>query len=87
MAHTISNFRLYLRDSDWLNFIHFSGYKYMIRLFSIFLKREDQALISLSTILKFSAQVKYEVSPCVSTEEFCSKAFFCILKDFKYFIQ
>ena len=40
---------------DWLNFIHFSGYKYKIRLVSIKGQREDQALISISTILKFSA--------------------------------
>ena len=40
---------------DWLNFIHFSGYKYKIRLVSIKGQREGQALISISTILKFSA--------------------------------
>ena len=28
-------YRLYIRDSDWLNSIHFSGYKYMIRLVSM----------------------------------------------------
>jgi len=50
-------YRLHIRDSDWLNFIHFLGNKYKIRLVSIFRKREDQALISISTILKFSAQV------------------------------
>ena len=38
-------YRLHIRDSDWLNFIHFSGYKYKIRLVSILRKREDQALI------------------------------------------
>ena len=48
-------FRLHIRDSDWLKFIQFSGYKYKIRLVSILRKREDQALISISTILKFSA--------------------------------
>ena len=47
-------YRLHTRDSDWLDFIHFSRYK--IRLVSIPRKREDQALISISTILKFSAQ-------------------------------
>ena len=47
-------YRLHTRDSDWLDFIHFSRYK--IRLVSILRKREDQALISISTILKFSAQ-------------------------------
>jgi len=49
-------YRLLIRDSDWLNFIHFSGYMYKIRLVSILRKKEDQALISISTILKFSAQ-------------------------------
>ena len=48
-------YRLHIRDSDWLNFIHFSGYKYKIRLIWILWKREDQALISISTVLKFSA--------------------------------
>ena len=55
MARKISN----LRDSDWLNFIHFSRYRYKIRLVSILRKWEDQALISISTILKFSALGKY----------------------------
>ena len=36
-------YRLHLRDFDWLNFIHFSGYKYKIRLVSILRKREDPA--------------------------------------------
>ena len=45
--------------SDWLNFIDFSGYKYKIRLVSILRKREDQALISISTILTFSARDKF----------------------------
>ena len=49
-------YRLHIPDSDWLNFIHLSGYKYKIRLVSILRKREDQALISISTILKFSDQ-------------------------------
>ena len=48
-------YRLLTRDSDWLNFIHFLGYKYKIRLVSILRKRKNQALISISTILKFSA--------------------------------
>ena len=43
-------------DSDWLNSIHFSRYKYKIRLVSVLRKREDQALISISTILKFSVR-------------------------------
>ena len=34
-------YRLHIRDSNWLNFIHFSGYKYKIRLVSILRKRED----------------------------------------------
>ena len=49
-------YRLRICDSDWLNCIHFSGYKYKIKLVSILRKREDRALISISTILKFSAQ-------------------------------
>ena len=49
-------FRLLNRDSDWLNFMHFSGYcKHKINLVSILRKREDQVLISISTILTFSA--------------------------------
>ena len=39
-------YRLHIRDSDWLNFIHVSGYK--IRLVSILRKREDQALILIA---------------------------------------
>ena len=58
MARKISNFWLYIRDSKWLNFIHFLGYKYKIRFVSILRKREDQAFISISTILKFTAQNK-----------------------------
>ena len=46
--------RLLIRDSDWLKFIHFSGYKYKIRLIWILWKRENHALISISTILKLS---------------------------------
>ena len=34
-------YRLLIRDSDWLNFIHFPGYKYKIRSVSILRKRED----------------------------------------------
>ena len=48
-------YRLHIRDCDWLNFIHFSGYKYRIRLVPRLKKREDHALISISTILKFPA--------------------------------
>ena len=51
--------RLLIRDSDLLNFLHFSGYKYKIRLVSRFRKREDQALFSISTILKFPALVHF----------------------------
>ena len=53
-------YRLRIRDSDWMDFIHFSGYKYKIRLVSISIKREDQTLISISTILKFSAQILFQ---------------------------
>ena len=52
--------RLLISDFDWLNFIHFSGYKsfkYKIRLGLILRKREDHALISISTIIKFPAQM------------------------------
>ena len=41
----------------WLNFIHFSGYKLKIKLILRLIKRGDQALISISAILEFSAQV------------------------------
>ena len=47
-------YRLHISDSDWLNFIHFSGYKNMIRLVSILREREDHGLILISTILKSS---------------------------------
>ena len=38
-----------------MNFIYFSGYKYKVKLVSILRKKEDQALIAISNILKFSA--------------------------------
>ena len=48
MARKISNLSAsYTRLHDWLNFIHFLGYKYKIRLVSILRKREDQASISI----------------------------------------
>ena len=59
-------YRLRIRNSDWLNFIHFSGYKYKSRLVSILRKREKQALISILAILKFSAL--YSVDICVCKE-------------------
>ena len=62
MARKILIYRLLIRDSDWLNFIHCSGYKYKIRLVSIIWKREDQASISISTILKCSAQLTRAVA-------------------------
>ena len=49
--------RLHIHDSDWLSFMHISGYKYKIRLVSRLRKRVDQALISISTILKFPALI------------------------------
>ena len=52
-------YRLHIRDSDWFNFIHFLRYKYKIKLVSVLRKRDDQALISISTILKYSAKVIY----------------------------
>ena len=39
----------------WLNFTHFLGYKLKIKLILRSIKREDQALISKFTILKFAA--------------------------------
>ena len=62
MARKISNLSASYRDSDWLNFIHFSGYKYKIRLVSR-LRKKVQALISISIILKFSAQVRFYTDP------------------------
>ena len=38
------NFKYHIWDSDWINFLHFLGYKYKIRLVLILRKREDQAL-------------------------------------------
>ena len=58
VAKTQFLYRLHICDSDGLNFLHFLGYKY--RLVSILRKRDDQALISISTILKFSTQVDFE---------------------------
>ena len=48
-------YRLLIRDSNWLNFIPFSGYKDKIRLVLILRKREDQALILKSRVLKVTA--------------------------------
>ena len=47
---------IYATLTDWILY-SFQGLKYKIKLVSIIGKREDQALISISTILKFSAQV------------------------------
>ena len=47
--------RVLIRQSDWLNFIHFSGNKLKINLALRLIKSIDQALISIPTILKFSA--------------------------------
>ena len=52
-------YRQNIRDYDWLNFKRFSGYNYKIKLVSILRKREYHALISISTILKFSAQLSF----------------------------
>ena len=52
--------RILISDSDWLNLIHFSGYKYKIRLVSRLRKKEDQALISISKILKFPALLSFD---------------------------
>ena len=61
-----------MRDSDWLNFIHFSRYKYKIWLVSIIGKRENQELMSLSTILKFSALDKISLQLMYNTKIVCT---------------
>ena len=78
-----------IHDSYWFNFIHFSGYKYKIRLVSRIRKREDQALIVLSTIQKFPAQATFVffiytpavsiVGMAVETEEL-----YCVFQDLLY---
>ena len=42
-------YRLHISDSDWLNFIHFSGYKYKIRFskVSIEIKKKKGSSIDL----------------------------------------
>ena len=52
-------YQLHIRDFDWLNFIHFTGYNCKIKLVSILRKREDQALISIFIIPKILALVYY----------------------------
>ena len=37
-------YRLHIRDSDWLNFKHFSGYRYNIRLVSILSRKRDLSI-------------------------------------------
>ena len=54
-----AKFQLHICNSDWLTCIHFSGYNYKIRLVLILRKIEDQAIISISTILKFPALIRY----------------------------
>jgi len=49
--------RFLIRHSDWLNFRHFPGYKLKIKIILRLTKNLDQAVISISTIQKFSAQV------------------------------
>ena len=51
VAKTQFPYRLHICDSDWLNFIHFLGYK--IRWVSKFRKREDQALILIEFLCCF----------------------------------
>ena len=43
--------------SDWLIFRYFPGYQLKIKIILILTKRRNQALIQISTILKFSAPV------------------------------
>ena len=64
MAWKISNlptsdwrFNFYNRHSDWLNFRNFPENKLKIKIILRLTKRGDQAVISISTIQKFSAQV------------------------------
>jgi len=45
----------YIRHSDWLNVTDFSYYKLKIKLILRLIKRGDQSLISISTILKILA--------------------------------
>ena len=92
MARKISNLSAsYIRDSDWLNFIQFLGYKYKIRLVSILRKRENQALISISIILKFSAQIKFLFSYffLLRDHKLVPKMFhkYCILQNSFYFVK
>ena len=60
-ACEISNFP----GSDWLNFIHFFGNKLKINLALRLIKSIDQALISISTILKFSALSQQDYRMCL----------------------
>ena len=71
--------RLLIRDSDWLNLIYFSGYKYEIRLVSRLRKRENQALISISIILKFPALARYGWFQELHSEYFGMKYYNIIL--------
>ena len=50
------------RHSDWLNFIHFTGNKLKNKLILRLIKTEDLALISIFTILKFSALIRIRYS-------------------------
>ena len=49
-------FRFLQMPLNWLSYIKFCWYKLKIKLILKLTKNEDQALISISTILKFSAQ-------------------------------
>ena len=78
MARKISNLSASYTRLWLVKFYTLSGYKYKIKLVSILRKREDQALISISTILKFSApgtwincekyriNQKYKINQCWS---------------------
>ena len=66
---------------DWLNFTHFSEYKYKIKLVSRLRKREDLALISISTILKFQAlEIKkkrgFSINPDIHYSKVPSSGYF-----------
>ena len=87
MARKISNLWACIRDSDWLNFIHFPGYKYKIRLVSILKKREDQALISISTVLKFSARFTWIYEYCSYNRKLGRSQFYLLSINISPFFQ
>ena len=57
---------------DSLNYTHFCTYKLKIKLILKLRKREDQALIQISKIIKFSAQGRYRCNPVIGLTIFLS---------------